>query len=194
MQSGADDNGWLTERRLSVLSERPARYMVVALVGCVTAALMLVAFDFAGWEEAEVTSQTRFRYNADPVDIFRTRVRRDVTTQANYYVSSVNLFGPFFVVIAPVAALLAYGAYVSLRGLRSGVDSLSYSSLRRAFSAVLIATAVSLAGGVAFELVMLVNDPYNWWEDAGFYGAVSAGATAAVFFYLTMRSVRTTAA
>ena len=173
-----------------MLSQRPAQYMAVAFVGCVTATLMLVVFDFAGWEDAEFTSQTRFRYSADPVDIFRTRVRRDVTTQANYYVSSVTVFGPFFVVIAPVAALMAYGAYVSFRGLRSGVDSLSYSSLRRAFRAVLIATAVSLAGGVVFEVVMLVNDPYEWWEDAGFYGAVSAGATAAVFFYLTMRSVR----
>jgi uncharacterized membrane protein YjgN (DUF898 family) len=167
--------------------------MAVAFVGCVTAAVMLVAFDFAGWEEVEVTSQTRFRYSADPVDIFRTRVRRDVTQQVNYYVSSVTLFGPFFVVIAPVTALLAYGAYVSFRGLRSGVDSLSYSSLRRAFRAALIATVASLAGGVAFELVMLVTDPYEWWEDAGFYGAVSAGATATVLFYLTMRSVRSAA-
>ena len=182
-----------TERGLSVMAKRPAQYMAVAFVGCVTAALMLVAFDFAGWEEAEVTSQTRYRYSADPVDIFRTRVRRDVTTQANYYVSSVNLVGPFFVVIAPAAVLLAYGACVSFRGLKSGVDSLSYSSIRRAYRAVMIATAVSLAGGVAFELVMVVNDPYNWWEDAGFYGAVSAGATAAVFFCLTMRSVRSAA-
>ena len=167
--------------------------MAVAFVGCVTAALMLVVFDFAGWEEADVTSQTRFRYSADPVDIFRTRVRRDVTTQASYYVSSVRLFSPFLVIITPVAALLAYGAYVSFRGLRSGADSLSYSSLRRAFRAALIATAVSVAGGVAFELVMLVNDPYDWWQDAGFYGAVSAGATAAIFLYLTMRAVRSAA-
>ena len=173
-----------------MLSQRPAQYLAVAFVGCVTAALMLVAFDFAGWEEDEVTSQTHFRYSADPVDIFRTRVRRDVTTQANYYVNSVYLFGPFVVVIAPVVALMSYGAYVSFRGLRSGVDSLSHNTLRRAFRATLIATAVSLAGGVVFELVMLVNDPYDWWEDAGFYGAVSAGATAAVFFYLTMRSAR----
>ena len=173
-----------------MLSERSAQYVAVALVGCVTAALMLVAFPFAGWEEAEVTSKTSFEYSADPVDIFRTRVRRDVSTRTNYYVSSVNVFGPLFVVIAPVAALLAYGAYVSFRGLRSGVDSVSYSSLRRAFLAALIATGVSLAGGIVFELVMLVNDPYNWWEDAGFYGVVSAGATATVFFYLTIRSVR----
>jgi hypothetical protein len=103
--------------------------MAVAFVGCVTAAVMLVAFDFAGWEEAEVTSQTRFRYSADPVDIFRTRVRRDVTTQANYYVSSVTLFGPFVVVIAPVVALLTYGAYVSFRGLRSGVWTPSRTAL-----------------------------------------------------------------
>ena len=176
-----------------MLSERPAQYIAMAFVGCVTAALMLVVFDFAGWEEAEVTSETRFRYSADPVNIFRTRVRRDVTTRANYYVSSVNLFGPSFVIIAPVVALLVYGGYISFRGLRSGVDSLSYGSLRRALRAVLIATGVSLAGGLVFELVMLINDPSDWWEDAGFYGAVSAGATAAVFFYLTMRSVRSTA-
>ena len=176
-----------------MLSERPAQYMAVAFVGCVTAALMLVVFDFAGWEEAEVSSQTRFEYSADPVNIFRTRVRRDVTTRANYYVYSVNLFGPSFVIIAPVAALLAYSAYVSFRGLRSGVDSVSYGSLRRALRAVLIATGVSLAGGIVFELFMMVNDPYDWWEDAGFYGAVSAGATAAVFFYLAMRSVRSAA-
>ena len=37
------------------------------------------------------------------------------------------------------------------------------------------------------------DGPQNWWEDAGFYEAVSAGATAAVFFYLTMRSVRSAA-
>jgi hypothetical protein len=154
---------------------------------------MLVVFDFAGWEEAEVTSQTRFRYSADSVDIFRTNVRRDVSTQASYYVSSVRLFGPFAVVIAPVAILMAYGAYVSFRGLRSGVDSLSYVSLRRAFRAALIATGVSLAGGILFELVMMIDDPYDWWQDAGFYGAVSAGATAAVFFYLIMRSVRSAA-
>ena len=173
-----------------MLSERSAQYMAVAFVGCVTAALMLVAFDFAGWEEAEVTSRTNFRYSADPVNIFRTRVRREVTTRANYYVYSVNPFGPLFVVIAPVVALMGYGAYVSFRGLRSGVGSLSYSSLRRAFLAALIATAASMAGAVVFELVMLVNDPYDWWQDAGFYGAFSAGATAAIFFYLTMRSVR----
>ena len=89
-----------------MLSERSAQYMAVAFVGCVTAALMLVAFDFAGWEESEVTSRTNFRYSADPVNIFRTRVRREVMTRANYYVYSVNPFGPLFVVIAPVVALM----------------------------------------------------------------------------------------
>ena len=46
-----------------------------------------------------------------------------------------------------------------------------------------------LAGGLLFEVVLQVTDPEDWWQDAGFYGAVSAGATAAVFFKLAMREV-----
>ena len=173
-----------------MLSDRSAKYLAVAFVGCVTAALMLVVFDFAGWETTNVTSQTRFRYSADPVNIFRTRVDREVSSQTRYYVGSINIFGTYAVVIAPVVALLLYGAYISLRGLRSGLVSLPRRSLRRALYAAVIATAASFVGGVVFELMMQVSDPYDWWQDAGFYGAVSAGATAAVFFQLAIRSAR----
>ena len=110
-----------------MLSDRSAMYLAVAFVGCVTAALMLVVFNFAGWETTNVTSQTRFRYSADPVNIFRTRVDREVSSQTRYYVGSINIFGTYAVVIAPVVALLLHGAYVSFRGLRSGVVSLPAS-------------------------------------------------------------------
>ena len=173
-----------------MLRERSARYAAVALVGCVTAAVLLVAFDFAGWLTIDVSSQTRFRYSADPVDIFRTRVDREVTSQVRYYGASINLFSPYGVVIAPVVALLLYGAYVSFRGLRSGVAAVPLGSLRRAFYASVIASAVLLVGGGVFELVMQVSDPEDWWHDAGFYGGVSGGATAAVFLQMTIRLAR----
>ena len=128
-----------------MLSNRVSQYIAVSLVGCVTAAVMLVAFDFAGWETVKVDVQTRFRYSADPVDIFRTRVRTEVRSGTQYYVSSINVFGPYIIVIAPVVALLLYGAYVSFRGLKDGARSLSRRSLNRAYRAALVAAVVALA-------------------------------------------------
>ena len=166
---------------------RSAKYLAIAFVGCVTAAVMLVAFDFAGWETGEFSTRTTFTSRADPVDIFRTRVSRDDRTVANFYYSSVSVYGPYAVLIAPVVALLVFGAYVSYRGLRSGSESVAGNSLRRAFWAAVIAAAAALVGGILFEVVMAVYDPSDWWQDAGFYRGFSAAATAAVFLWLAMR-------
>jgi len=118
---------------------RSAKCMAIAFVGCVTAAVMLVVFDFAGWETGGFSTRTTFTSRADPVDIFRTRVSGDDRTVANFYYSSVSVSGPYSVLIAPVVALLVFGAYVSYRGLRSGSESVAGNSLRRAFGAAVIA-------------------------------------------------------
>ena len=103
-------------------------------MGFVTAAVLLLAFDFAGWETTEVSSRTRFLYSADPVNVFRTRIGRDVNTQVRYYVAPINIFGPYAVAIAPAVLLLVYGAYVSFQGLRNGIDSIPLQKLRGLFT------------------------------------------------------------
>lgn len=169
-------------------SNRSKTFLAVSLVGFVTAAVLLLAFDFAGWETTEVSSRTRFLYSADPVNVFRTRVNRDVSTQVRYYVAPINIFGPYAVAIAPVVLVLLYGASVSFQGLRNGIDSIPLQKLRRAFYAAVIAAAVAFVGGGVFELAMQISDPEDWWHDAGFYGGFSAPATAAVFLWLLIRS------
>ncbi len=169
-------------------SDRSKTFLAVALVGFVTAAVLLLAFDFAGWETTEVSSRTRFLYSADPVNVFRTRVDRDISTQVRYYVAPINVFGPYAVAIAPIVLLLLYGAYVTFQGLRNGIDSIPLRTLRRAFYAAVIAAAVAFGGGVLFELAMQISDPEDWWHDAGFYAGFSAPATSAVFLWLLIKS------
>jgi hypothetical protein len=59
--------------------------------------------------------------------------------------------------------------------------------LRLAMKLSLAVVALGLAGGVAFEVVLAILDPIDWWLDAGFYGLVIAGATTAILLWVAAR-------
>jgi hypothetical protein len=44
-----------------------------------------------------------------------------------------------------------------------------------------------VALGLAFEVVLAILDPIDWWLDAGFYGLVIAGATTAILLWVAAR-------
>ena len=144
------------------MNERPSALYTGSLISTVIGALLLIAFDFAGWYE------------------------RNQSFEAWSYVGLLT--GPRgFLLVGGTAALLLFGAYVSYRALRPGESPPSPEVVRYAFLASLAALAVVVLGGLYFVIAMLSDEPADWWFDGGFYGGLLGSGLAAVFFHLAQR-------
>jgi hypothetical protein len=132
---------------------------VGSLITSFVGAVLLIVDDFAGW------------YNYA------------------YYVQSwgwiaLDLNTPLAIVlIALVAGLLFYCAYVSLQGLRLK-GQMNKRTMKYGLIASITAFTIVLLGAIAFVAVMLMDEPSEWWFGAGFYGGLlGSGLTALLFFF-----------
>jgi hypothetical protein len=133
-------------------------FLVGSLITSFVGAVLLIVDDFAGW------------YNY------------------SYYVQSwgwiaLDLNSPLAVVlIAIVAGLLFYCAFISLQGLRLK-GKMDKRTMKYGLMASVTAFAIVFLGAVAFVAVMLMDEPSEWWFGAGFYGGlIGSGMTASLFF------------
>jgi hypothetical protein len=136
--------------------------LITSLVG----AVLLILEDFAGWHNY------------------------------GYYVESwgwigLNLETPLsFILIVTVAGLLFYCAYVSLQGLRLK-GQINQRTIRSGFIASSVAFAIVIVGAIAFVAAMLIDEPTNWWFEAGFYGGFLGSGLTALLFFLQHKSAST---
>ena len=87
--------------------------------------------------------------------------------------------------IGGAAVLLALAGGITVVAARR--ETPDPARLRLAMKLSLAVVALGLAGGVAFEVVLAILDPNDWWLDAGFYGLVIAGATTAILLWVAAR-------
>ncbi len=136
---------------------------VIALVG----ALLVATSSFAGWEAASGSLGTSSSPSRTGSLAQNLSFRPSTTVTAE----SIDAFGPYLPLLLIVVALLAYAAYVSLRG---------GTLPARGWQAAAAAAVGSLVLGATFVIAMLTFDPSDWWLDTGFFAGLAAGAIAAV--------------
>jgi len=144
-------------------------FFVGSLITSFVGAVLLIVDDFAGW------------YNY------------------SYYVRSwgwisLDLNSPLAVVIiAIVAGLLFYCAYVSVQGLRLK-GQMNKRTMRYGLIASTTAFIIVFVGAIAFVAAMLMDEPSEWWFGGGFYGGLVGSGLTALLFFLQDKSVASTEA
>ncbi|MFX0084679.1 MAG: hypothetical protein ACFFAU_03315 [Candidatus Hodarchaeota archaeon] len=134
-----------------------------SLITSILGAILIVLFDFAGW------------YNYDSYNAVESWGYVDFSLQ--------NLL--VFPIILIIAGCLFYCAYLSYIGLSSSVKRLDEQQLQFGLITALIALVIVLFGGIIFIIVMLMDEPTNWWFDIGFFGSIIGSGLTLIFFYLT---------
>ena len=140
--------------------------MVGSLITSSVGMVLLLATDFAGWEE---------EIEYVPSTIYRTY--------------AINITSGYFIIIVALAAALLFAAYVSYNFLRSGDQPPDVMKLRMAFYGATSAAITSLIAGILFMVVLTVKDANDWWLDSGFYAGLIGGALTAIFLRLGLISV-----
>ena len=135
--------------------------MVGSLITSVVGMVLLLATDFAGWEE---------EVEYVPSTIYRTY--------------SISITSGYFIIIVALAAALLFAAYVSYTFLRSSGSAPDAASLRLAFYGAMSVAITSLTAGVLFVIVLSIKDANDWWLDSGFYGGFIGGSLTAIFLRL----------
>ena len=149
---------------------------MLALLG----ALVVLATDFGGWYSREVSmvTETGPSMTGSGSEFFYSFRGSDAT-------GAINLFAmPYGLLLLVVAALLALTAYLTL--LRPATSPLPVPAPLWIVPAG--AAALTILLGVVFIVVMLFEDPTDWWLDTGFFAGVLAGGAAA--FVLAREALR----
>jgi hypothetical protein len=117
-----------------------------------------------------------------------------VTEQTSTYVPGsvywywISIDTPAYTLpIGGAAVLLALAGGVA--GIAARRDTVDPARLRLAMKLALAAIAIGVGGGIAFEAILRIISPRDWWLDVGFYGLVSAGLTTAVLLWIAARGV-----
>lgn len=148
------------------MTEQRSGIMAGAFIVTAIGAVLLLAFDFAGWQYSELYGiQTIYR---------------------NGYVGLLE--GPYFLVVVAMAAPLIYASYVAYATMRAGGVPPRPNMLRYAFYGTVATAVACVVGGVVFLVSMEASDALDWWLDTGFYGGLVGGVLGAVLFRLVMRS------
>jgi len=140
--------------------------MVGSLITSFVSFVLLLATDFAGWEE-EVGFVTG--------TIYRTY--------------SISITSGYFIIIGTLAGGLLYATYVSYLFLRIGDPAPDLKHLRLAFYGATAVAVASFVAGVLFLVVLSIKDTNDWWLDTGFYGGLIGGALTAILLRLGLKTI-----
>ena len=141
---------------------------IVALLG----ALLVLTSDFAGW----YSRTTGLGVSSSPSRTGSAAQNLFVSYTASEASDSINIWGPYLPLLLIVVGLLALTAYLTLRTPPPAVALPMNAQVWMVPAAAAIAT---VALGLVFVFVMLLNEPDDWWLDFGFFAGAISGAIAA---------------
>ncbi len=140
--------------------------LVGALMVSAIGALLLLLVEFGGWEYSVAYTEGLRLDRFGSVWVFENAL--------------------YFMLLAPIIALLGGVAVVSYLGVRG--DRRAEGLLGYALSASVAALVALVAYAIAFSFVMLSEEPDDWWLNAGFYGGTIGALLAIVFLHLARRA------
>lgn len=158
----------MPRRRASLCAVR-RQAGAVALLG----ALLVLTSDFAGWYSRSTglgTSVSPPRTSTNAQDLFFSYTASEST-------DAINIWGPYLPLLLIVVGLLAFTAYLTLR---TPSPTVSLPMGAAVWMVPAAAAAATLAFGLIFVVVMLIEDPTDWWLDVGFFAGAIAGGGAAI--------------
>ena len=136
-------------------------FFVGSLITSVVGSVMLLATDFAGW--------------------FFSSGDAGITVEVWGY---IGLLTTYFPLIAVLSGTLLYCAYVSFTALRNPEAEPDPVPIDRAYKGSLAVFATVLVGALVFAIVMLTDEPDDWWLDSGFYGGAIGALLTAILLRL----------
>lgn len=93
---------------------------------------------------------------------------------------------PFFITVAGLELILLSG--ISIWGLYAP-DKVESKHMRLAFLISLQIIILTVILAIIFAIVRTIDDDWDWWFEAGFYGNIIGGILAALFFNLSEKNI-----
>ena len=143
-------------------------YFVGSLITSVFGAILLLATDFAGWFFTSSSSGYR-------VDVW----------------GDISLLTPYFPLIAVLSGTLIFCAYVAFTVLRNPDEKPDTHVIGRAYRGSIAVFATVLVGALVFSVIMLLDEPEEWWLDSGFYGGMIGSLLTAILLHLGLQRLST---
>lgn len=143
-------------------------FFVGSLITSVVGAALLLASDFAGWFAS---------YGGGGIRV------------EEY--GSIHLLTVYFPLIAVLSGALIFCAYTSYNALRNPKDGPDTVAIDRAYKASLAVFATVLVGALVFAIIMLTDEPDDWWLDTGFYGGAIGSMLTAILLRLGLTRTST---
>jgi hypothetical protein len=143
-------------------------FFVGSLITSVFGAILLLATDFAGW----FLTSSSGGYRVD---------------EWGY----IGLLTPYFPLIAVLSGTLFFCAYVSFTVLRSPEEEPDAYFIGRAYRGSIAVFATVLMGALVFSVIMLMDEPEDWWLDSGFYGGMIGSLLTAILLHLGLQRLST---
>ena len=145
---------------------KPRKIFALSFLFSLAGAVMLMAFDFAGWynhtQYVESWSYIGF-YEATPVIMF---------------------------LIILVVFFLFYNMIISLKGLQADPYTPTPKALKLGMVFAFLAFLMVLIGFIVFEIEMRDDPPTNWWMGEGFYGGLFGSLLTFILQYMAYRDLR----
>ena len=135
---------------------------VGSLITSIIGGFLLLLTDFAGW------------YNYS-----------NGTREWGWISVDASPFAAFLLIILALA--MFYCAYISFLGLQSSNDQPDEFKLKLGLIASIFVFGVVLLGGLIFSIVMLLDEPSDWWLDAGFYAGLLGSMITGLLLYLAYK-------
>ncbi len=123
-------------------NENVSNYYMGSFIGSLTGGLMILLFDFAGWDDSNYY----------------------LGIYSEGWIATDSIGGVLF--LGPIGVALLYIAYNSYKGTK---ETLSIETLELIYKISVGALVAILIGALIFIISISAEDVY-WWFDAGFYG------------------------
>ena len=143
-------------------------FFVGSLITSVVGAALLLATDFAGW------------FSSSGGGGFRVEEW-----------GNIGLLTTYFPLIAVLSATLLYCVYVSLTALRDTEEGPNPVHVDLAYKGSIAVFGTVLVGALVFVVIMLTEEPDDWWLDSGFYGSLLGSLLTAVLLRLGLMRLST---
>ena len=142
-------------------SNSASPFFVGSLITSATGAVLLLATDFAGWFAS---------YGGGGIRV------------EEY--GSIHLLTYYFPLIAVLPGTLLYSAYVSFKAMSNPENPPDVIAIDRAYKGAIAVFATVMVGALVFAVIMLTDEPDDWWLDSGFYGGMIGGLLTALLLRL----------